>query len=239
LTPWDTLTTGYGFLANFYDEISDNDILDHYGYAQYSHAFNPDHIGYFRVSDEYTELGGSKFRNKVTLRPSYSHRFNDRVLVESHYVLGVSDFYFPTVDVQDRDSVNHALGLDGYFRIPKTRFVTRLGYYHLWNLANGEDFDFDSDAILLSLSHPLPWAIEGEFFYTHLFDSYDNNNSLAGGGFAFARDDDVDIVTVQVSRYITTWLRAYARYDYTQDDSNIEFYNFDQHVGTAGLVAEY
>jgi hypothetical protein len=135
--------------------------------------------------------------------------------------------------------VGHTLGLNSYLRIPNTRLLARAGYYHLWNTADGGDFDFDSNAISLGLSHPLFWEIIGEVFYTHLFDSYDNNNSLAGGGFEFPRDDDIDIITLQANRPIKDWLRAYVRYDHTQDDSNIPFYTFDQDVVLGGVIISF
>jgi hypothetical protein len=62
---------------------------------------------------------------------------------------------------------------------------------------------------------------------------------LAGGGFDFPRDDDIDIFTVQVNRSIRDWLRAYVRYDYTRDDSNIPFYKFDQDVVFGGLIISF
>lgn len=238
-TPKDSFSAGYGFLADFYDDISSNDTLDHYFYTQYSHALNQKQGISFRVSDEYTMLGGDELRNQVSLRPAFSHRFKDWIVGEIYYGLGIDNYYFSTPDVQDRDGLGHTIGINGYFKIPKTSLLVRLGYYHLWNLANGGDFDFDSDAVSFGLSHPLIWKITGEFFYTHLFDNYDNNNSLAGGGFDFPRDDDVDMITVQLNRPVKDWLSAYVRYDYRQDDSNIPFFNFDQHIVTAGLIVAF
>jgi tetratricopeptide (TPR) repeat protein len=239
LSPKDSLSAGYSLLADFYNDVSSNDTLNHYFYGQYGHAFNARQLATFRLSDEFTMLDSNKFRNRISLRPAFSYGFKDWLVGEIYYGLAFSDYYFSTPEVQNRDGTGHTLGLNGYLKIPNTRFLIRAGYYHLWNLADGSDFDFDSNAISLGLSHPLFWEIMGEVFYTHLFDSYDNNNSLAGGGFDFPRDDDIDIFTVQVNRSIRDWLRAYVRYDYTRDDSNIPFYKFDQDVVFGGLIISF
>ena len=92
----------------------------------------------------------------------------------------------------------------------------------------------------MSVSVPLFWQIVADVTYAHTFDRYDNPNSLAGPvGFGFKREDDGDLLGVQLSRPLSDWLTVYVRYDYTHNDSNIPFYKYDQHVISSGLIARF
>ena len=58
------------------------------------------------------------------------------------------------------------------------------------------------------------------------------------GGFEFRRDDDVDRFGVALRWPVLDNVRLYARYDYTRNDSNIRFFDYDQQVASAGVVVE-
>jgi len=108
------------------------------------------------------------------------------------------------------------------------------------NSADGADFDFNSHGVTLGLSHPLPKDAVIEAYYSHSFNDYDNPNSLAGpAGFAFARDDDVDRLTARLLIPITDPVHLHLRFDFIDNDSNIKFFKYDQHVLSAGLVVQF
>ncbi len=240
LTDTDTLTAGYFFQADVYSLISSFDLLDNFFYVNYRHVFSGDLAGALRVSNQFSLVGGDKFRNQFGLRPAVAYRLTDWAITELAYSFSVSDYFFPTPAVFDRDGTTHTVALINYVTIPGTELLARLGYFHVWNRADGSDFDFESNGLLVGVSYPLVWEITGDVFYTGVFDRYDNPNSLAGPtGFGFKRDDDVHRVTVQLSRPITDWLQVYFRYDYTQDNSNINFYSYKQNVWSGGLTVEF
>jgi len=240
LTAGDTLTAGYGFLADVYENVSGFDLLDHFFSVDYRHAFTRDLVATLRLSDELTLLGGDTFRNQVALRPALGYRPVYWAVLELGWSVAGNDYYFPTIPQQDRDSTTHTVSLLGFFRIPGTRLSGRLGYFHTWNLADGPDFDFETDGFQLGLGHPLPWRITADLLWTHTFDRYAHLNSLAGvTSFEFKRRDDTDAVNVQLGRPILNWLSAYLRYDFVNADSNIRFFTFHQHVVSGGFVASF
>ncbi len=240
LTPTDTLTAGYFFQADVYSRILSFNLLDNFFYADYRHAFSRDLAGTLRVSDQFSLVGETRFRNQFGLRPAFAYRLTDWAVTELAYSFFVSDYYFFTRPVENRDGTSHTVALINYFTMPGTKFQARLGYFHVWNLAEGADFDFESNGLLVGVSSPLVWEITGDVFYTGIFDRYDNPNSLAGStGFGFTRDDDVHCVTVQLNRPIVDWLQVYFRYNFTQNNSNINFYDYEQNEWSGGFDVKF
>lgn len=240
LTTRDNLTLGYGFLSDVYNVTSKLNLLDHAVSANYRHAFSQDLAGGILISNEFSQIGKQNFRNQWGLRPVLGYRFSNWGVAEVVYSLVGSNYYFPAIPIQDRDSLSHTIALNNYFTIPGTQLRSRLGYFHVWNPADGADFDFQTNALVLGLSHPLFWQITGEILYIRSFERFGKRNSLAEpGGFAFNRKDDVDAVALQLVHPILHWLKVYARYDFTNSHSNIRFFNYGRHAGNTGFVIDF
>ena len=240
LTSADFVTAGYGFLADAYENVPSFNLRDHFFYADYRHIFSRDLAFALRLSDEFTQIGGKDFRNQVALRPALGYRLTDWAAVEISYSFATSDYKFPSPSVQNRDGVTHTLGGTAFFTIPGTRIQPRIGYFHVRNRADGDDFDFKSNRLVAGVSAPLIWKIAGDLSWTRSFDRYDHPNSLSGTvATAFNRKDDIDIVTAQLRRPILDWLSVYARYDFVHDHSNIPFFRFSQNVFSAGIIGSW
>jgi tetratricopeptide (TPR) repeat protein len=233
----DIVVVGYRFLSTVYEGLSQFDLIDHYVYADYRHGFHPDLTGTLRVSDEFTQVGGINFRNQVAVQPSLAWRSTQSNIVELSYSFFVAEYFFPTPAVFDRNGTTHSVAVTDFFQIPRMGLQLRAGYFHLWNNANGSDFDFQSDGLVAGVSAALLPRLTADAFYNRTWDRYANLNSLSGTtGFEFARRDDVDRVTVQLTWSVFDWMRAYVRYDYLNYDSNIRFFNFVQNSYSAGLA---
>ena len=241
LTEADVVTVGYGLQADIYQRsLSGFDLIDQNVFADLRHLMRRNLSLGLRLSDQFTLLGGDKIRNQVAIRPSLAYRVTDRAVAELAYGFGVGDYFFTTPAVQDRDNNSHALSLTGYFAVPGTELRARLGFFFVRNEADGADFDLDTHGLTAALSGPVVRQITGEVLYTRTFDRYDNPNSLAGPlGFAFTRKDEVDRVTVRLFHPFRERSHLFVRYDFTNDDSNIAFFNFDQHVVSGGLVLRF
>ncbi len=241
LTTKDAVTAGYNLVVDLYQHLSSANLLDHYFFTTHRHNFNRNLSTSIRFSNEYTQVGGSNFRNQIGLRPAMVYRATDWLATELAYSCRYGDYYFDTPSVQNRDGFSHNLGLTSYIHVPKTQLNVLWGYAHTWNRADGMDFDFYSNAYSIGLEHPLIFKIVGEVNYTRTMVHYNHPNSLAGTGFQFVRKDHIDIMSVQFSRPLPFYrgLRAYARYDYNRDISNIPTYNFNQYVYTGGIIYEF
>ena len=116
-----------------------------------------------------------------------------------------------------------------------------VGYAHTFLDARGSEYQGDRDVISLSLAAPLPWwQIRAELAYSHSFDRYDNPSSFAGPvGFAFARSDDIDTIGLQLTKPIWGAVNAFTRYDFTSSSSNINLFDYTQHVVLGGVLANF
>ena len=236
----DTVMAAYAFRADLYTKIDNADLLDHNVAVTYRRRFARDVSGSLQVSDQYTFLDGDGFRNQASLRPSAAYRLADWATAEISYGFAVGEYSVDTTEAQDRDSRTHTVAASAFLEWPDTDLQARVTAFRVENNANGRDFDFNSTGVSLAVNHPLVWGISGELTYTRSLDRYDNPNSLSGlGGFEFRRDDDVDRFGVALRWPVLDEARLYARYGYTRNDSNIRFFDYDQQVGSAGVVVEF
>jgi len=236
----DGLTAEYGFLADVYERVPSSDLRSHAVSLEAHHRFTPSLVASLRLGDEYTEIQDESFRNQVTVRPALAYRFTGWSAVEAAYSFTTSDYYASTTPLYNRDANSHSATVTGYFAVPGTSLQLQLGYFRLWNLAEGRDFDFQTHGFMVGASHPLIWRISAAVQYTRTQDDYDHSNSLAGTyGFEFRRKDTGHALTVQIGRPLLSWLGVFARWDRVETDSNIRFYRFLQNVGSAGLVASF
>jgi len=243
----DTLTLGYGLETDLYSRIPKFNLFESVGLANYRHVFSRDLAGEIRMSDRFTQLHGQNFSNQWALRPALTYRLTDWSAAELGYTAAVDKYYFSAVRAtgvrtRDRDALSHTLSLTPYFRVPGTQLSGRIGYFHVWNQADGSDWDFKSNGLVAGLSHPLFWQISGDVSYVRTFDRYDsrrNSYSLLFFPSAFPRKDDVDYVTVQLVRPIYDWLSAYARFEHTNNQSNIQGFNYKQRIINIGFVAQF
>lgn len=236
----DSLSVSYSFLSDTYSDLPTLDLLDHLWRADYFHAFGSRVAGSLRLSDEFSLLGGESFRNQPGARPALGFRLADWAVSEAAYNFMRPDYYFPTPPVQDRDARTHTVSFTQFLSPAGGRVQVRVGYFHTWNHADGDDFDYQTDGVFGAVSARLFWKLEADLSYTRTFDRYKSPNSLAGPmGFEFARRDDVELVAVQLTRPVTEWLRAYARYNFARAASNVTFYDYDQNVWSGGVIVQF
>jgi tetratricopeptide (TPR) repeat protein len=237
VTQGGTLTAGYRFLANVYEGLGAFDLIDHFNYLDYRQQFRRDLSAALQVSNQFTQLGGNNFRNQYGLRPSVAWWPTNWAAVELAYSYFKGAYFFTVPSVLNPDSEAHTLGLTSFLRIPGLPLHGRVGYFHVWNDAKGNDFDFEADGVLAGVTGPVWRSLNMDAFYSRVFSHYSDLNSLSGTtGFEFRRIDATDRVTVQLSWPFFRWLLAYARYDYTRNASNVRFFDFNQQVWNMGIT---
>lgn len=232
LSDADFLNLGYQFLAEVYDVSNRLTLMDHLLMADYRHRFSEKTAAGLRISNEHTIIRKANFRNQTRFRPAFGWRLKSWWVTEAAYMLGIGNYYFPSSAVQDRDNLTHTLALNNFFSIPRSQWKARFGYFLTWNMADGNDFDFVSHGLNTALSRPIIRKVAGEVYYSQTFDRYSNTNSLA----TVKRKGDVSRVGAQVTALVLEHVRAYLSYNYVNNDSNINTFNYDQHVGSAGFL---
>ena len=240
-----TLQVGYGFSGDEYESQFDtSDYQSHSWYADYVRRLNDTTTLNFRVADQYLNIGGSSFRNAVTIRPGLTFQWRPEFNVAFAYTFTTAEYFFPVTTVAtDRDGESHTGSATVSFRVPSTELSGQAGVFGTVNETDGSDYDGHVIGGFMSLAHPLPFDANVEVTYSRLAAEYDNANSFAG--FAFARDDDIDVFSVELSKQIDvprleeSSARIYLRYDLTNNESDIATFNYDQYVISGGIVIEF
>jgi len=242
-TDTDLLTIGYAVGADMYvDGSSEANLIDHIVYADWRHACTDKLTGSLRVSDEFTQVGGSAFRNAVSIRPGVAYKVADWLAAEVAYTFAASEYSFPLIaPVIDRDGEAQRFEIGTWIDVPDTDLQVRLGYFHVINETDGSDFDYDSDGLYVGLAHPLPFDFQGELMWTRIWADYDNPNLFTGTG--VPRDDDVDVISIGLSRPLDLSLpgdaRLFVRYEFVRNDSNLVLYDYDQETISAGIIVDF
>lgn len=234
--PKDTLTVNARFLNDFYAESGRLTLWDFFGSLNYRHRFSDTVALGASASNEYSLVQRANFRDQTNFRTAVGWRAIDWWVFEGAYGLGVGNYFPQTTRAQDRDDFSHQFSFNNFFSVPGTDLKGRVGYFYTLNDADGNDFDFYNHGGLISFSHPLFWKLTGEAFYSRSFSRYGKVNSLPG--FAFKRRDNIDTVTAQINTELFSHVNMFARYSFIDQFSNINFYNYTQHVASGGFVID-
>jgi hypothetical protein len=253
LTSMDTLIGACGMGFTSYVHLPQWDQQNYNCVVRLDHTVTPDLVATAQVNDQVTVLDGDLFRNRPEVKVGAAYRVLPPLVVEGEYALSDSDYYFPVplTQVQDRDTVTHAVGATGHFKVPGTQLRGQLGYQHLTNEADGSDWDSSGHRVTAMLSHPIVWGVVGEATYRFGSDSYDHVNSLSG--FTRERADTLQSIVVRLTRsfpmpgfvkglvpsalsgLLPKTLKGYVRYEYNDRDSNVRFFTSHANVFKFGI----
>ncbi len=235
----DRLSVGYALLADSYTrQEGDPDVLDQTLSLEYWRALGDHFTTTWRVWDNYTFVGEDEFRNEIAGQASLAARLAKTLFLEASYRYAFDNYLFDTPSVLNRDAQAHTLTMAAELAILQINSRLRGGYFHTWNFARGDDFDYESNGLFAGLNCTLPWKITGEAFYVHNLDRYKDLNS-ATKPTRFKRRDEIDGVTIRVSRPLTSKVDIYIEYNFNRDDSNIRGYDYEQHITSGGLVWQF
>lgn len=227
------LSLGHQVLSNVY-EVSENlDMIDNYSVIGFRHRFDDKRALGISLSNDFTVIQTAKFRNQIGFQPVLGWRLNDWLVSELGYGFALGEYFFPSNANQNRDGNSHTAGITNYFAVPSTELNLRLGYSHLWNVADGLDFDYEANGLTFGASHPLFLGMTAEAFFNQAWNRYSNVNSLTA---ATRRSDNVTNLFGQINIPVYGDLKGYARFGYTRNSSNIGIFNYRAHQGGLGFL---
>ncbi len=143
---------------------------------------------------------------------------------------------------RDRDGVEGEVGVEGSYWVDATRTSLTLGtaYERYW--ADGNDWDLNGSRTWLTAVQDLPWSLQLEVtgrFSWHPYEdesSYDLFRYPSGAG--RDRNDKIFEVDGELSYPVTDWLEVSLNARYSNNDSNIQVFDFDRWIA-GGLVTVF
>lgn len=230
----DFLTVGYRFDADIYeDKLDDFGLTDQYGYVVHHRKWNDRVTTAFLVADYFTMLDGHSFHNTFSTRPSISFKEADWARTELAYLYSHENRLLDTTPVFDLDGHSHSVSLTQFFTLPNRKTAFRIGYLHTWDDRDSGDYDLRSNRVFAGVRHAFPFKITVDLFYSHAFDRYRELNSFTN--FQERRSDDLDYVDFYISRPVNKYLSIYGNFQYTTNDSNIPFFDYERYGATVGF----
>ena len=135
---------------------------------------------------------------------------------------------------QDRDGHDIRGGYDHQVPVSDTTTL-RGGIFGRHYAAEGGEYDHSGVGGWLGIGQQLPWSVTFDASVSYAHDFYEAESSflqpgeIASGGVG-DRDDDIVLVNAQLARPITDWLSVAARYQYLNNISNTQVFDYDRHI---------
>ena len=231
----DNLTSlgfGYTLLIDNYDNFISANLKNYSIYANIQKILSPESSLSFRLSNEFTRIGGLKLRNKVSMRPAYIHRFNTQSATET--AINLTDInYVNTISQPQSGSLNN-IEINHYI-FNEGKLQGFLNFSQLHNKTNGSDYSYTSRSISARLTHRLLFDINGELGYSINKSNYRDNHSF----FGYPRRDTSDTITLQLTRPISRNINLFFRQNETNNKSNIPYYSYLQRVTSIGIETSF
>ena len=233
---------GYGYTSDTYTGLSRFNSKLHSGFAAYQQRLTSDVTGSVRLFGDRSITAHTSTRNRIGVGTALSHRWDSNTVTEASYALGFNEYFATVPVVLDRDGRTHTFGIVHHMRsVTPFDVNVSVGYNHVFNIAVGDDYDYQSNVFFASVSRELFWKIRGGLSYIFSNDEYKHPNSQ--GAFVFRRSDRVQQVALQLSRPVTipnvTDFEVFGRYTHGNFDSNIRVFKFDQNVVNIGVIKRF
>jgi len=199
-------------------------------------------VGGMRVFGDWALTEFDSTRKRIGARPAVSYRWDRDTVSEANYTLGFNKYFASVAQVFDRDGETHTFALAHHIRDATQLGVNvSLGINHVINSADGADFDYTANAAFVALSRDLFWKSRAGVSFIYSRDKYDNPNSQTA--FLNRRRDTIRLFSFQLTRPFTlpglAEVEIFGRYSYSDYDSNIPVFTFDQNVVNIGVVKRF
>ncbi|MBW2275041.1 MAG: tetratricopeptide repeat protein [Deltaproteobacteria bacterium] len=208
----------------------------------YDHAFDRETQIRVRGDFGYGWIGGDPFVLGGDLVFDVDHEWSrygsTRFYLEGYY----NDFRYK-IDVQWPE-VREGLNQDGggpragaIHTLPVRGDDTELygGLEYTYNITKGTEFDFMALDVRLGVRARLPWELDLDVMGGFIYRPFDNPSwyypgATVDGPAGPDRQDDVWRATAVLSKEIIAPLSLTLRYEYTDNNSNVDVYNYTRHI---------
>lgn len=246
----DSLAVAY--LSGRYDILDDSDLTMGVGYSHYQTMHNDldtydlmgsavdiyatyksDPFTYgIRYIPTYYWLDSDSYLRIHQLRPELSWRINRNLTTRVSYRYSQNTYF----QGHNKDSDTHEIYMDVYRDLNKEdAYVNAAAAYEI-NTADHPDEDYTQIKLKAALSYPIPWDFTILFMGKYYDQSYDNVDTYYG----VARKDAKYNLSLTLShRIFFDWMSVMGTYSYTNNDSNINDYQYERTVIGLSLAARF
>ena len=249
----DTWTAGvtYGYYQSFHQKLTAFDVQNHSPSVFVQRQIGPVQAR-LQYAFDYVRVGQAPYLYAHAIQPIFT-------IAEGNSHFTQLQFRYQNKDFQDdrfagnsfRDGKNWLGGVTQYAYFLNGTGHVRLGYtFDMDRTGGGDptvatpgvpsnaDWAYKAHRLSLGLGVPEIWTLKPAFALDYYRQQYDNPNSLSANG-TTVRRDTVLFFTASIGRPITDWLSITAEYNYTRDQSNIQFFDYSRNIYSITLSGRF
>jgi tetratricopeptide (TPR) repeat protein len=225
---------GYSHYQTWHDGHDDLDEFDLIAsifkvYGKY--RFQPFTLG-LSYMPTYYWLDSDSYLRRHEIKPEVTWKCHEKLSTRLSYSYYADERF----DLDEKDGHTNEGFLDAYYSIlGKTGYLFGgIGYED--RDARHPDQDYGRLKTKLGIMFGIPWDLKVTLTGRYYDKEYDHTDSLFGK----KREDSEYRGSVSISRKVfCDWLSAVAEYSYTENDSNIDAFEYDREVIGLSLTARY
>lgn len=178
--------------------------------------------------------GDNKFVRFAGVRPEIRHNFGRAGTGSLYARYAYNDFQFNRIaESLDLDGHDIRFGYDHLVSVVERQTTLRGGVFGRHYIAEGTEFDRTGVGAWLGLTQSLPWKFVLDLSGSFAYDNYDDASQFVIAGDppnTSNREDFIGTAGAVISRPITSWLSASARWNYLNSESNTPVFDYDRHI---------
>jgi Flp pilus assembly protein TadD len=188
------------------------------------------------TSYSYSLIDNSAYQQLVACKPTFNQRLNSVSMLQLRGGYTWRDMLFDyansaTEQVESRSANIYAAGAAYYRFFAEGQGMASLRYEWTTERTDGSNWENQGHRVSFAALLPLTKDMTMDLTADYYAQRFDNVNSF----FGVTRRDNTLVAGVGLSRALLEQLKAYGRYQYIRDDSNIDIYNYKRHTVELGL----
>ena len=235
-----SLNISYGLNQTVYQSAHDFDVQAHTpglnlvykGWQVGPIALSP-RLDYFF---NYILLDYRDFLNIHTVRPSVAITEWKNFLTVFSYNFDMKDYQVSTpFSAENPDATSHEVGLTQYLRSSGGRHYLRAGCYKRYEVAEGDDFDFEATYFRLGAQYTLPKGVRLNADYSWEFRDFSHDHLFFGE----KREDVENVSSISLSKDIFNHITIFGDFLNRECYSNLSLFGFEKNVYAVGISCQF
>jgi hypothetical protein len=223
---------GYSHYQSFYQDLSEFNLTGGILSLFYQERFNTNWYVSFNILPSYYWVDRRGYLHRNQLSPTVLYRFDQNNGIRFAYDFTDDDY---STD-KGRTGQGHNFKLDYITTLFNRKADLTIGTIYGTQNARDPDYEFNLLRAHVEFSYPLP--LESKLVVKGIWyrKDYDNIDSLHN----IKREDDKYSIGLELSRPLFyKWLEVQLEYNYTKNDSNIDYYSYKKNVTGLSLVTQF
>jgi hypothetical protein len=268
-TGWlaDQLSLSYVFVADTFADLPERDTLLNTMLGSYERSFTPHLGGLLKISDQWLYTDKTLGSNIFTAQEALVVNLNARLKTLLSYYLIRTDGFTDSTPLNDPDGFTHRVEVAQSWVILQDaidfspKFTLSVQYGHEWDEPNGITGQFQRNDLQGKIEYKafraqdqcsFLRAVTASLSETWRSDGYVRTTLSSSTCPGCARSDDANqlLFALRISMWYDQYLKnagvpeasrmeAYFQYQYTTNDSNVQFKGYDQNLFLASLKLNF